>query len=79
MSSPEHGIRIATGRREGDGHVRLSILAGDLLALAVEVHGERASTLLLTREQAAKLQVALGALVPQLQAEEGETAAADST
>ncbi len=66
---------IVTGRREGDGRVRLSIFAGDLLALTVEDYGERAPTLMLTRAQAEELQSALARLIPLLE----ESAAAEST
>ena len=59
-------MRIATGRRDGDGALRLSIFAEDLLAVALEGHGERAPTLLLTREQAQRLRDALSELLPQL-------------
>jgi hypothetical protein len=64
MQLSEHEVEIATGRRATDGHVRLSIFAGQLLALTVEGHGERAPTLLLTLEQARKLQAALSELIP---------------
>jgi hypothetical protein len=64
MALPEHEVEIATGRRETDGHVRVSVFAGQLLALSLEGHGERAPTLLLTLEQARKLQGALAELIP---------------
>ena len=57
---------IITGRRAGDGRVRLSLFAGDLLALTVEDYGERAPTLMLTRAQAEELQSALARLIPLL-------------
>jgi hypothetical protein len=64
MAVSEHDVEIATGRRDGDGHVRLFIFAEQMLALTVEGHGERAPTLLLTFEQARKLQAALSELIP---------------
>jgi hypothetical protein len=59
----KHEIEIRTGRRDGDGQLRLSVFMDDLLALALEGHGERAPTLLLTLEQARKLQAALAELI----------------
>ena len=59
-------VRIAAGRRVGDGALRLSIFAEDLLAVTLEGHGDRAPTLLLTREQAGRLRDALTELLPQL-------------
>ena len=53
---------IAAGRRAGDGFVRLAIFTPELLELTVEAHGERASTLLLTRDQIAELQQTLSLL-----------------
>lgn len=64
MAVSEHDVEIATGRRDGDGHVRLFIFAEQMLALTVEEHGQRAPTLLLTLEQARKLQAALSELLP---------------
>lgn len=64
MTVSEHDVEIATGRRDGDGHVRLFIFAEQMLALMVEGHGQRAPTLLLTLEQAQRLQAALSELVP---------------
>lgn len=64
MAQSEHEVEIATGRRATDGHVRVSVFAGQLLALSLEGHGERAPTLLLTLEQARKLQSALAELIP---------------
>jgi hypothetical protein len=66
MAELDRELRIATGRRDGDGALRLSVFAGDLLAVALEGHGERAPTLLLTREQAERLRDALGELLPLL-------------
>src|SRR5918999_546666 len=66
MAELDREMRIATGRRDGDGALRLSIFAEDLLAVALEGHGERAPTLLLTREQAQRLRDALTELLPQL-------------
>jgi hypothetical protein len=70
MSLIEHEVDIRTGRRDGDGRVRVSIFAGDLVALTLDGHGERAPTLLLTLEQARRLQRALAELIPLV--EEGE-------
>jgi len=61
-------VRVATGRRVGDGELRLSVFAEDLLAVALEGHGERAPTLLLTAGQAARLRDALTELLPLLAA-----------
>ncbi|HEY9284029.1 MAG TPA: hypothetical protein VIP46_11300, partial [Pyrinomonadaceae bacterium] len=66
MAELDREVRVATGRREGDGSLRLSVFAGDLLAVALEGHGERAPTLLLTREQAQRLRDALSELLPLL-------------
>ncbi len=75
MALMEHEIDIATGRRQADGHVRVSVFAEGLLAFTVEGTGERMPTLLLTIEQAEKLQHALADLIPraqpQLEEEEG--------
>jgi hypothetical protein len=68
MAAAEHDVEIATGRRDGDGHVRLFIFAEQMLALTVEGHGERAPTLLLTLEQARRLQAALSELIPLVEA-----------
>ena len=59
----KHEIEIRTGRRESDGQLRLSVFMNDLLAVTLEGHGERAPTLLLTLEQARKLQEALSELI----------------
>lgn len=64
MAVSEHDVEIATGRRDGDGHVRLFIFAEQMLALTIEGHSERAPTLLLTLEQARKLQTALSEMIP---------------
>lgn len=66
MAELDREVRIATGRRDGDGELRLSVFARDLLAVALEGHGERAPTLLLTHEQAARLRDALDELLPLL-------------
>ena len=60
----EHEVDIRTGRRDGDGHIRVSLFMDDMVALALEGHGERAPTLLLTLEQARRLQEALAKLIP---------------
>lgn len=67
MAVSEHDVEIATGRRDGDGHVRLFIFAEQMLALTIEGRGERAPTLLLTLEQARKLQAALYELIPRIE------------
>jgi hypothetical protein len=66
MGQLERELEIATGRRAGDGRVRLSVFAHDLLALTVEGRGERAPVVLLTREQARELREALGELTQLL-------------
>lgn len=72
MALSKHEVEIATGRRAADGHVRASIFAGGLLALTVEGHGERAPTLLLTLEQARKLETALAELIRLAEEQEPE-------
>ena len=64
MSLIEHEVEIRTGRRDGDGQIRLSVFMDELLALTLEGHGERAPTLLLTLEQARRLRDALAELIP---------------
>jgi hypothetical protein len=76
MSLIEHEVDIRTGRRDGDGRVRVSIFAGDLVALTLEGHGERAPTLLLTIEQARRLQRALAELIPLVEEQERKERAA---
>jgi len=66
MAELDREVRVAAGRREGDGQLRLSVFATDLLAVTLEGHGERAPTLLLTTEQAARLRDALSELLPLL-------------
>lgn len=66
MSESDRGVRIKTGRRDGDAELLLSVFAEDLLAVVLEGHGERAPTLLLTREQVARLRDALTELLPRL-------------
>jgi hypothetical protein len=78
MAVSEHDVEIATGRRDGDGHVRLFIFAEQMLALTVEGHGERAPTLLLTLEQARKLQAALAELIPLVEEAKRKEAAEDA-
>jgi hypothetical protein len=68
----EHEVEIRTGRRDGDGHIRVSIFAEEMVALSLEGHGERAPTLLLTLEQARKLQAALAELIPLMEGIERE-------
>lgn len=57
-------VEIRTGRRDGDGLIRVSLFMDEMLALSLEGHGERAPTLLLTLEQARRLQDALAKLIP---------------
>jgi hypothetical protein len=64
MAQTEHEVDIRTGRRDGDGHIRVSLFMDEMVALALEGHGERAPTLLLTLEQARRLQDALARLIP---------------
>ncbi len=78
MSQAEQEVEIAIGRRDGDGHVRISIFAEDLLALAVEGHGERARALLLALAQARKLQDGLARLI-SLAETQNERASEDQT
>ncbi|HEX8922240.1 MAG TPA: hypothetical protein VF766_12245 [Pyrinomonadaceae bacterium] len=58
----KHEVEIRTGRREQDGQIRVSVFMDEMLALTLEGHGERAPTLLLTLEQARRLQDALAQL-----------------
>ena len=68
MAELDRDVSISTGRRDGDGQLRLSVFAGDLLAVTLEGYGERAPTVLLTAEQAARLRDALSDLLPLLAA-----------
>lgn len=77
MALMEHEIEIETGRRQPDGHVRVSVFAEGLLAFTVEGTGERVPTLLLTVEQAEKLRRALGDLIPKAERGGSSTAASD--
>lgn len=77
MALMEREIDIATGRRSLDGHVRVSVFAAGLLALRIEGTGERVPTLLLTVEQAERLQQALSELVPL--ASSGDESAAEGS
>lgn len=65
MAQSENEIEISTGRRDGDGRVRVSVFAEGLLALEIEGHGERTPTLLLTVEQARRLRDALEELIQE--------------
>jgi len=67
MSLIEHEMDIRTGRRDGDGHIRVSIFADEMVALTLEGQGERAPTMLLTLEQARRLQSALAELSPLIE------------
>ena len=64
MAHLEHEVDIRTGRRDGDGLIRVSLFMDELVALSLEGHGERAPTLLLTLEQARRLRDALDELIP---------------
>ena len=64
MAQADYEVDIRTGRRDGDGHIRVSLFMDEMLAFALEGHGERAPTLLLTLEQARELQDALARLIP---------------
>jgi hypothetical protein len=64
MELLENEVTISTGRRADDGRLRISVFADQLLTLGIEGHGERVPTLLLTLEQAKKLQDALARLIP---------------
>lgn len=75
--SDDKGMIIDVGRRATDGRLRASIFAGKLLALTLEGYGERAPTLLLTRDQTVRLHAALAELLPALQ-ENSQEAAADA-
>jgi hypothetical protein len=70
--SSNHEVKIRTGRRTGDGRLRISVFADQLLALGVEGQGERTPTLLLTLEQAKELRDALAELIPLAEASEPE-------
>jgi hypothetical protein len=71
-ASSKHEVKIRTGRRTGDGRLRISVFADQLLALGVEGQGERTPTLLLTLEQAKELRDALAELIPLAEASEPE-------
>lgn len=75
-SSSNHEVKIRTGRRTGDGRLRISVFADHLLALGIEGQGERTPTLLLTLEQAKKLRDALAQLIPLAEMAEPEEKAA---
>jgi hypothetical protein len=64
MATMEHEIDIPTGRRDSDGRVKVYVFSDELLALTVDGRGERSPTLLLTLEQAKRLQEALAELIP---------------
>ncbi len=69
----KHEAVVTTGRRDADGKIRLEVFTSDLIALSIDAHGERAATLLLTHEQVANLQDALGRLVRSLKRHEAGT------
>lgn len=65
-SDAQEAAVIVAGRRAGDGFVRLAVFTRELLELTIEAHGERASTLLLTRGQITELQNTLARLGEQI-------------
>ncbi|MDQ3817118.1 MAG: hypothetical protein M3362_05440 [Acidobacteriota bacterium] len=75
MALTEHEIDIRTGRRDNDGYIHVSIFAGEMVALTLEGHGERAPTMLLTLEQARTLQRALAELIPLIEESQRQAAA----
>lgn len=70
MDEAAREAEIVTGRRAGDGRLRLYLFAEELLALSLEGQGERAPALLLTRAQVKELQAALARLLPLLREQE---------
>ncbi|HKQ52229.1 MAG TPA: hypothetical protein VJT74_07675 [Pyrinomonadaceae bacterium] len=80
MPQAEHEVDIRTGRRDGDGLIRVSLFMDEMVALSLEGHGERAPTLLLTLEQARRLRDALAELIPlaEQSRRDKEKAAADA-
>ena len=70
--SSNHEVKIRTGRRTGDGRLRVSVFADHLLTLGIEGQGERTPTLLLTVDQAKRLRDALALLIPLAEASEPE-------
>lgn len=67
MASTEYEAEVATGRRDNDGRVRLSLFTTDMLALTLEGHGERAPTLLLSKEQTVHLRDVLSEVIALLE------------
>ncbi|MBA2526990.1 MAG: hypothetical protein H0V18_14595 [Pyrinomonadaceae bacterium] len=61
MSDPKE-IEFKVGRRTSDGTVRLSTYLPHLLALSVSYKGERATSVVLTRDQLRQLRHALAEL-----------------
>ncbi len=70
----KHEAVVKTGRRDADGKIHLELFTSDLIALSVDAQGERAATLLLTQEQVANLQEALGNLARALNRDAETTA-----
>ena len=66
-TSKEHEFNV--GRRSQDGTIRLSVNLPQMLTLSVSHKGERAASVLLTREQVKQLQQALAELEPLIEAE----------
>ncbi len=67
MASTEYQAEVATGRRDNDGRVRLSLFTTDMLALTLEGHGGRAPTLLLSKEQTVHLRDVLSEVIALLE------------
>ena len=61
-------IELKVGRRAQDGVVRVSTLMPHLVQLSVNYKGERAVSVVLTRQQARQLQQALAQLEPSVDA-----------
>ena len=60
-------VSIKAGRRATDGAVNLSAYLPGLLAVSVSYPGERAASVLLTREQVGELRRALAGLEPLIE------------
>lgn len=79
MASTEYEAEVATGRRDNDGRVRLSLFTTDMLALTLEGHGERAPTLLLSKEQTVHLRDVLSEVITLLEEDKRKDVGEDST
>ena len=69
MGEPRE-VEFRVGRRSQDGAVRLSTYIPHLLTLSVSRRSERASTVVLTREQVSRLLQALAELEPLIESQE---------